>query len=304
MMRFIPAFLLLFAASPATSAFAEDVPTPEIRLPASASLRIDGEDMARALEPMTIKEREIAALELLQRGYFPDSLRNLKSVKVRANGHELTYWITPDYLSLGHDFNYVLLPLAWVSVKKLAKSWGFVLPTTKMVDQIFKQADRVIWPRALPPKREMVEMPYILHHNRWILAQEALEPVPGMLFAGHKKDIVMSSQLLSRKDKIAIYGWQNIVAGENIQPLCLWHGKNYVDYSHGIRLVANKVLVDGKMMAIQDVLSNPELAPMISYEGTLAVDRIMQPDQDKPEEVMALSARRPPAIANDPAKTP
>lgn len=303
MMRLFPAFLLLFATS--SSAFAqEDVPAPEIRLPAAASLRIDGEDMARALEPMTIKNREIAALELLEKGYFPDSLRNLKAVKVRANGRELTYWITPDYLSLGHDYNYVLLPLAWISVKKLANSWGFVLPTTKMVDQIFKQADRVIWPRALPPTREMVEMPYILHHNRWIMAQEALEPVPGMLFAGHKKDIVMSSQLLRRKDKIAIYGWQNIVAGENIQPLCLWHGKNYVDYSHGIRLVANKVLVDGKMMAIQEVFNDPELAPIISYEGTLAVDRIMQLDEEKPEELMTLSARRPPVIANDPPKTP
>lgn len=285
-------FFLISLAILTLPAFADEA--PEIRLPSRAELSINGEDMARALEPMTIKEREIAALELFERGHFPDSLRKLKKITVRDKGHELTYWVTPDYLSLGHDFDYVLFPLAWTSVKKLAKSWGFVLPTPKMVDQIFKSADRVIWPRALPPTRDMVEMPYILRHNKWILATEAIEPLPDLLFAGHKKDIVMSAQLQKRRNRIAIYGWQNIVAGENIQPLCLWHGKSYVDYSHGIRLVAREVFLDGKMVAIEDVLRNPETAALISHEGTLDVAGIMKVDADESDGL--------PAIAHEPNK--
>jgi hypothetical protein len=259
------------------------------RLPPPADLIIGGSDLAKALEPMTIKQREQAALELFQRGYFPDSLRQLKPISVEGNGHQLTYWVTPDYLSLGNDQDFVLLPLSWTSVKKLAQAWGFVLPTPKMVDQIFKQADRVIWPRALPPTREMVDMPYVIRHSQWIQAEEALQWEKDLLYAGHKKDIVMSSQLLKRKDKIAIYGWQNIVAGENIQPLCLWHGKNYVDYSHGVRMVARQMLLDGRLISMQDVLDNPETADLLSNEGAFSIDRILHVEAEEP--VMALIKR-------------
>ena len=52
--------------------------------------------------------------------------------------------------------------------------------------------------------------------------------------------------------KIAIYGWHRL-NGAPIQPLSTVHGACYADYSHGIRLVSETVLVDGKTRFVHHV---------------------------------------------------
>src|SRR5262249_8630683 len=61
---------------------------------------------------------------------------------------------------------------------------------------------------------------------------------------------------------VVIYGW-HYKSGKNIQPESDVHENTYVDYSHGIRLLSQKMVVDGKPALLADVLKDKELAPLV-----------------------------------------
>jgi hypothetical protein len=62
----------------------------------------------------------------------------------------------------------------------------------------------------------------------------------------------------------------------SIQPLTTAHLKDYVDYSHGVRLVSKKVLVDGKVTSIVNILRDPELSGILSDEGPIKDIRVIR----------------------------
>jgi hypothetical protein len=74
--------------------------------------------------------------------------------------------------------------------------------------------------------------------------------------------------LKEKPHRVAIYGWRKL-DGNPIQPLTIVHGDTYVDYSHGVRLIARQMLVDGKPMTINDVLKDPNLCGLLSDEGVI-----------------------------------
>lgn len=255
---------------------------------ASLNLLLTGGLPVRSAEPMpggkflladsmdaTIPKREAAVLEALTRGNFPDFLRTMQAVTIQEKGHTLTFWVMPDYISIGNNEDYVLMPLSFVSARKLASSWGFILPTPKMVDAIFQQAACILWPRIFKPTIEMVGVAALEHHSDMIQSQRFAEMDFTRLVAGHKKDIVLSPRLKTQDKRIAIYGWQNIRAGENIQPLSTWHGERYVDYSHGVRMVGAWALLDGKLSSMKKIMADAELSELISDEGPIPVDQLL-----------------------------
>ena len=61
----------------------------------------------------------------------------------------------------------------------------------------------------------------------------------------------------------------NRLNGAPIQPLSTVHGACYADYSHGIRLVSETVVVDGKTRSVYDVLLDPVLSKVLSDEGPI-----------------------------------
>ncbi len=243
-------------------------PVPESKLGAS--------ELMEALAEKNEIEREEWFLSLLMAGHFPDSLRKLQAVHVQARGHRVSFWVMPDYIAIGSDDDSLLVPLNWINSRKLAQAWGFYMPTPRMVDAIYQQAQRVIWPKTYPPGPDMSSLDTIRAHNDWILSQRYLYADQDVLTAGHKKDIVVSRRLYNQPERIAIYGWQNIRDGEPIQPLSLWHGERYADYSHGVRLVAPWVLVDGELMSLAQALNDPQFASALSHEGTLDINRVMR----------------------------
>ena len=98
----------------------------------------------------------------------------------------------------------------------------------------------------------------------------------GDLTAGHQKDLVISNRLTQKPDRVAIYGWhqQN---GKPIQGLSTVHESTYADYSHGVRLVRNRVLVDGQPTTVAAVLADPVLQPLLSDEGAFTQARYVVP---------------------------
>ncbi len=245
---------------------------------ASDGSLIGGRAGSELLAPIVgedVPRREEKILAWLKQGNWPKKLSRFKAVQVMENGHHLVYWVMADYLSLGNDADFVLMPLSWVTAKSLLKQWNMLLPTAKMVDQIFQQAERIHWPHAFPPSDAMRSTPYLLNHNAWIQAVTQLEFIDHPLIAGHKKDLVVSPRLLTAAKRVAIYGWHNLANGAAIQPLSLWHGDFYVDYSHGLRLVAPEAELDGKRVALKAILKDPDLAPLVSFEGAFDICEVL-----------------------------
>jgi hypothetical protein len=234
-----------------------------------------GKSLLAAYRDAPILKREEAVLDALQRGYFPDFMRKMKRVTIREGGHTLMFWVMPDYVAIGNNEDAVLMPLSFVSARKLANSWSFLLPTPKMVDAIFHQAECVMWPRIFRPATEMMSVAWLEAHNDLIRSQRFLEWDFTRLAAGHKKDIVLTPRLKQQGKKIAIYGWQNIRNGENIQPLSTWHGERYVDYSHGLRLVGAWGILDDKLISLREIMMDPYLSMLVSREGPVPVPQLL-----------------------------
>ena len=87
------------------------------------------------------------------------------------------------------------------------------------------------------------------------------------LISGIKKDVVLSNKITQqvKTNKVAIYGW-HLLNGKPIQPVYAGHVNWYADYSHGIRLVMDQVIVDGKKMNYQTVLKDSVLRGLLTDE--------------------------------------
>jgi hypothetical protein len=147
------------------------------------------------------------------------------------------------------------------------------MPTRKMSDRIYQNAVVKMVPEPIPPSPKMITLPVFIKHNELVHAQRAgsLSDHPlGSLVAGNKKDIVISNKIYAPdgKPRVVIYGWHKI-DGKAIQPMYNGHTSIHVDYSHGIRLVQNKVWVDGKKTEIKKILQSPELNALLSDEGII-----------------------------------
>ncbi len=226
--------------------------------------------MAQAA-PLSRAAREAALLREVRAGNVPDHLRRFASVTATAGGRTLVYRVAPDYLAVGHDGDFVRIPLSADAAQAAADALGCLLPTTRIVDQVFAQAAVRLAPQPLPPGAVMVTVPYFVRHHRLVEAQRGAQPL-GALTAGHKKDVVLTNRLAARPAQVAIYGWHR-PDGRPIQPLSLVHERTYADYSHGVRLVHPEALLDGRPVRLADVLRDPALAGLVSAEGALQVLR-------------------------------
>ena len=271
------------------------------RVPGNAPLRVDeltraiparslqdltGSQFVRYVSKMDARDRERAILEQISKGNLPNFLRKLVPVKLRGElgaGKDLvaTIFVTPDYLAIGSDSDFLRIPMNLHTAVAIAERFGFVLPTTKMVDAIYQQARYRLVPQPLPAGDQMRSTGYYWSHNELIEDQtHAIGAQLGALVSGDKKDVVLSNRLAAHSGHIAIYGWHR-GADEPIQPLSTVHGANYADYSHGIRLVSQWAVINGKLQLVRDILHDPSTAAILSDEGPIRVDgRLLaaQPD--------------------------
>jgi hypothetical protein len=244
------------------------------RIPARFRSAETGSEFVRQTARLSEAEREaVIAAELLA-GNVPEFLRHLKPVTLRgrdAAGRtaEITICVTPDYLALGSDTDFLSIPMRLHTALVVAAAFGFVLPTPTMVDAIYEQAELHFRPQPLPPGPDMRSNAYYWEHQQRIREQRIKLRAPlGALIAGQKKDVVVSNRLWRKVDRVAIYGWHQH-AGAPIQPLSTVHGARYADYSHGVRLVSVVAFVDGRARSIFDVLEDPSLAGIVSDEGPI-----------------------------------
>jgi hypothetical protein len=241
-------------------------------LPPRPSSARPATEMAARLQTMDVAERDATIAGELLAGNMPGFLRQLAPIQVTGRLDDgqtirLTFCALPDYLAIGSDDDYLLVPMQLQTALVVADNFGFLLPTRKMVDAIYQQASVRLKPQPLPAGPQMRSTDYYWQHNRMVAAQRASLGLPlGSLTAGDKKDLVLSNRLWLAPRRVAIYGW-HLDTDRPIQPLSTVHGARYVDYSHGVRLVAPVAYVDGVARSVVDVLKDRRLAPLLSDEG-------------------------------------
>jgi hypothetical protein len=142
-----------------------------------------------------------------------------------------------------------------------------------MTDDIWKAARVKLPPSPIPPTAKMITVPIFEEINNTVrtqrLEQVAAHPL-GELVAGDKKDIVISPLIYTNlhtraSTPVVIYGWHK-ADGKAIQPVYNGHAQTWADYSHGVRLVQQAVLLDGKATTVSAILTNASVAALLSDE--------------------------------------
>ncbi len=245
-------------------------------IPARASQDLTGSQFARFISKMNSEEREQAIRNEILKGNLPEFLRKLVPVELHSelpNGASVsaTIFVAPDYLAIGSNADFLRIPMNLPSAAVIADRLGFVLPTRKMVDAIYVQSRYHLVPQPLPAGPQMRSTAYYWTHNQMVEEQmHALGVRLGELVSGDKKDLVMAKRLALNIGRVAIYGWHR-GPGQPIQPLSTVHGAGYADYSHGVRLISQMALIDGKLRSIHDILGDPSAAKALSDEGPISL---------------------------------
>lgn len=281
--------LLYFAVSVTMSqaAYGAAVACPELLsggIPKRAAKAPTGSELMAALHQTRGPQRDEAIARQVLAGNVPVFLRKLAPVEIDGtlpDGQkvQVTICVTPEYLSVGDDRDYVRVPMGLPAAARIASETGFFLPTPKMVDAIYAQAAVHLPPRPMTPGAQMESTDYLVRHNATLEAQLGQAHArPARLTAGQKKDIVLTNRLRSKPGRVAIYGWHR-PDGRPIQPLSTVHGAQYADYSHGVRLVSQTAFVNGKPMDLGALMQDRALAGIVSSEGPIADARKLQASQ-------------------------
>lgn len=221
-------------------------------------------------------QRESNILNEFLLGNIPDFLRNFTAITVTYKNNTITYLTMNDYLSIGNNNDYVRMPMNPLTAQKIADKYDCSLPTRKIVNDIWKNSINKVQPLPWGPPydKSMMDTSRIYIHNNRI-QQQLLNKDYSALLSGHKKDVVLSNKLSPNNPnkRVCIYGWiqLNGSAIQNLNPIS--HEDTYADYSHGIRLIANDVIVNNNIMRLLDVFSDPILSNLVSDEGPLTFTR-------------------------------
>lgn len=234
-----------------------------------ATRPMTGSQFIHQIAAASLQDREEAIAQQILSGNTPKSLQRFVPVRVQmkldGKVHIIEYQVSPDYLSIGSDDDFVRMPMLPATAQRIADAMNCILPTKKMVDDIDAHATLRLSPQPLTQNRESPLT--FLQHQQLIQQQLAGRPI-GQLICGIKKDIIITNHLKEHPHCVAIYGWRKL-DGQPIQPLYCKHLDTYTDYSHGVRLIKNDVILDGKATTLQAVLADPSFCELVSDEGMI-----------------------------------
>lgn len=230
-----------------------------------------GSEFVRKVQNLDAVERDTMVYREIAAGNIPESLKQYVSLTdsltdAYGKRHRVTIYILPDFLAIGSDCDFIRIPMLPQTAGKLAGLHGAVLPTRKISDLIHRHSGQKMNPHPMTPDSTMTTMAVFARHDSIVEAERKMADKPlNTLIAGHKKDIVITNRIAAEPGRLFIYGW-HYPDGKAIQPLSAAHRTSYVDYSHGVRLVSDCVVVDGKMFSLKDLLQDPVMYALLSDE--------------------------------------
>src|SRR5215204_5427194 len=245
-----------------------------ISTPERQKTAVAGSGFYKQAFPFKWQERDSFVTKEILAGNIPSFLKRFVPLHVQikdsATGTTIkaTYYVAPDYLSVGSDDDWARINITPMAAQRIADSFQCFLPTRKMVDDIYAAATLKLEPVPLYAFRDST--PIMWHHH---LIVEGQRKGRKGLIAGIQKDVVISGKISRdpKPDRVAIYGWHKL-DGKPIQPLYTGHVNWYVDYSHGIRLVSRRIMVDGRWMDYTSILKDPVLKHLLCDEEICVSD--------------------------------
>jgi len=241
--------------------------TQDITFPEKKST-LTGSAFIKQIYSVDYNTRNSKTVEQFTLGNFPDFYKSFSTVKVYDDTNTLIYFVAKNYICIGDDNDYVIMPVTAEVAQSLCDITGCILPTRKMVNDIYQQCEVKIPPSNIPPDNQMTSTPRFKEHSDKLIKQ--IGSRKNQFIAGHKKDYVLTNKLAPNNPlkKIAIYGW--FLNGEPIQGLnAKDHGLFYIDYSQSARLISKQCVLNGNTINIVDVLSDANYYHLLSDEGPL-----------------------------------
>ena len=217
------------------------------------------------------KQRDSLFIDCFNRGNVPKFFFRFTPISINYNdslgkAYNIILYCSPDYAMIGTDQDWARVPLTPLAAQIMADSLHCFLPTRKMVDLIYQHSTVKLEPVPMYAYRDSTVTMW-QHH---LIIEGQRKGMKGLI-SGIKKDLVICSEeaLKGKANRVAIYGWHK-PDGKPIQPLYTGHVNWYADYSHGARMIYEKIKVNGKWVHYKTLLSDPLLRSALSDEtGTM-----------------------------------
>lgn len=216
--------------------------------------------------------RDKAIYDNCVNGNIPGWMRQFKPITISDNTNTLTYFVSPDVLCVGNDDDFLRVSTDAHTARKITDLFGCMLPTRLISDQIWQASNLKMMPIGLGASFHMSSTQTLIDHNNIIERQRADRNFN--IISGHKKDIILFSKLLAYPNNICIYGWHYPMGGVIQQAQYIAHSATYQDYSHSIRLVSQKALLNQQVVNLYDILRDKNLCHLISDDGFYDASRI------------------------------
>ncbi len=255
----------------------------QLDLPVRSMDAETGSQFCERISKLGRQEREVEIVKAVLSGNVPSISRKMVGIQVSLPSntlgkvdrlHQATYYVMCDYMAIGSDMDYVRIPITPNAAIQICDRIHCELITEKISDDVYSAAERRMVPHPLTVDRDQISA--FVAHNSAI--DDVLREKEGSLTVGIKKDIVITNRLKEKSHRVAIYGW-HYPDGRVIQSLYVGHVDWYVDYSHGLRLMSNRMLIDGVPWNVRDVVLNSELCGLLSREGTIDVEDLRNASQ-------------------------
>ena len=254
----------------------KNINAPEqLKIPPRPIDAITGSQFMNSVSNLSFEDREARIYDEISKGNIPEFLRSLTKIETNfndANGvnHSVIYEVMPDYLAIGSNEDFCRIPMGPITAQKLADLFGAVMPTSKLVDNIYANSITKLAPQSYTPvgnENEKVAK-FILHNSDIEQQRKSVGGNLGELTGGIKKDVILSNKIVdpTRTHHVVIYGWHQL-NGLPIQPIYNGHIDTYVDYSHGIRFINSELLIDSVVVHYRDILTDGVLYKILSNEN-------------------------------------
>jgi hypothetical protein len=262
-----------------------DVARRQLELPPRPHDAESGTEFVARIATMDRKKREEEILNAILQGNVPAYSRFLVPIEVsftdsQDHTHSAKYFASTDYLAIGSDVDSIRMPMTPATATAIGNALDCTLITPKISDDLFAAAQVRLSPHPLTIERDLPKT-FLEHHQRiesQLLDAKLIGETRDHLIVGIKKDIVWSRKLLEKTHKVAIYGWHNR-DGRPIQSVYCGHVDWYTDYSHGLRLIHNRMEADGKSFDVKSVFNDPIRHRCLSREGPLDIDELRRSSQ-------------------------
>ena len=130
-----------------------------LSLPTRLTNAPTGSEFAKAITGLERSEREERIYSQIKSGNVPGFLRKLAPVTAQfaedGKINTAVYFVTPDYLAIGSDEDYFLMPMSPMLAQRIADLLHCSLPTRKMVNDIYAAAAVKLTPSPIPPSPAM-----------------------------------------------------------------------------------------------------------------------------------------------------